>query len=417
MEDFSSGSDTHTRREQKARGHQRALILDTARLLAQEILPTRSGVSALRYLAEAARELTGARYAAIGVAKGEGHGFSELVTAGFSLEEQAAFAESLPGERGEADGVLRLLLEREEPLRLRASSEEGGETFLGVPLRRGETPLGALYLTNKADGEAFTDADEANVQALGVHATVAIHNLHALERERALVAGLLEAHEEERRAIAYDLHDGLTQYVLAAHIHLEAFEHCQSLAKTEKAAHELAQTSRFLEQAVKESRRLIQNLRSLALDDLGLLGALEALLADERSSAGWSEVSFCCNLGSERFDKTLETAVYRVAQEALTNARKHAHSPWIEVRLERESDDANGEARLCLEVKDGGCGFDSNTYRGAPSARNGIGLLSMNERTRIVGGFFDLHSAPGEGASIRALFPLPDPKEAKADDA
>jgi len=84
--------------------------LDTERLLAQEILPTRSGVSALRYLAEAARELTGARYAAIGVAKGEGHGFSELVTAGFSPEEQAGFAESLPGARGEADGVLRYLL-------------------------------------------------------------------------------------------------------------------------------------------------------------------------------------------------------------------------------------------------------------------------------------------------------------------
>lgn len=417
MEDFSSGSDTHTRRETKARGHQRALILDTARLLAQEILPTRSGVSALRYLAEAARELTGARYAAIGVAKGEGHGFSELVTAGFSPEEQAAFAESLPGERGEADGVLRLLLEREEPLRLRASPEEGGETFLGVPLRRGETPLGALYVTNKADGAAFTDADEAAVQALGVHATVAIHNLHALERERALVAGLLEAHEEERRAIAYDLHDGLTQYVLAAHIHLEAFEHCQSGGKTDKAAHELAQTSRFLQQAVKESRRLIQNLRSLALDDLGLSGALEALVAEEQENAGWSEVKFACNIGNERFDKTLETAVYRVAQEALTNARKHAASSCVKVRCEREEGDATGKARLLLEVCDDGRGFDSTTRASSFVAREGIGLLSMNERTRMLGGFFESHSALGQGASVRAVFPLPEPKEAPPDDA
>jgi GAF domain-containing protein len=225
--------------EAKAFGDERALILDTARLLAGEILPTRSGVEALRYLADAARELTGARYAAIGVAQGDGQGFSDLVTAGFSPAEQAAFAASLPGSRVEADGVLRLLLEREEPLRIQVAPEqvapeEEGETFLGVPLRRGTVALGALYVTNKAGGEAFTDADEANVQALGVHATVAIHNLHALERERALVAGLLTAHEEERRAIAYDLHDGLTQTVMAAHIHLEAFEYAQQSGKAEK---------------------------------------------------------------------------------------------------------------------------------------------------------------------------------------
>ena len=149
--------------------------------------------------------------------------------------------------------------------------------------------LGALYLTNKSNGQAFTDADEANVQALGVHATVAIHNLHALERERALVAGLLAAHEEERRAIAYDLHDGLTQYVMAAHIHLEAFEFAQQNGKTEKAARELAETSRYLHEAVLESRRLIKGLRSLALDDIGLAGALELLLNEEKEHARLGE--------------------------------------------------------------------------------------------------------------------------------
>ena len=389
--------------EVKARGHERALILDTARLLAGEILPTRSGVEALRYLAEAARELTGARYAAIGVAKGDGNGFSDLVTAGFSPEEQAAFTASLPGARAEADGVLRLLLEREEPLRLQVAPEEG-ETFLGVPLRRGDVALGALYVTNKGQGEAFSETDEANVQALGVHATVAIHNLHALERERALVAGLLEAHEEERRAIAYDLHDGLTQTVMAAHIHLEAFEYSQQLGNVEKAARELAQTSRYLQEAVVESRRLIRGLRSLALDDLGLGAAIELLLNEEKEHAGWRDVEFSCNIEGQRFDTALETAAYRIVQEALTNARKHAQTSWVKTLCARETDSETGQARLRLQISDGGRGFDAAEHMSL--ARDGIGLYSMAERTRMLHGSFDLQSVPNAGVTITVMFPI-----------
>lgn len=402
-------------REVKARGHQRALILDTARLLAGEILPTRSGVEALRYLAEAARELTGARYAAIGVARGEGEGFSELVTAGFSPEEQAGFVASLPGERTESDGVLRLLLEREEPLRLQAALKDGGETFLGVPLRRGTTALGALYVTNKGEAEPFTDADQANIQALGIHATVAIHNLLALQRERALIAGLLTAHEEERRAIAYDLHDGLTQHVMAAHIHLEALQYAQGSGKAEKAALELAETSRCLQEAVKESRRLIAGLRSLALDDLGLSGALELLLGEEKEHAGWTSAEFECNLGDARFDPMLETAVYRIAQEALINARKHAGTKWVKVSCEREKGEITGVGRLHLQVSDGGRGFDAQARALSPASREGVGLFSMRERTRMLDGVFEFHSVPGTGVRISALFPLPDKREVDVD--
>ena len=393
-------------REIKAREHQRALILDTARLLAGEILPTRSGVEALRYLTEAARELTGARYAAIGVARGEGNGFSDLVTAGFSPEEQAAFAASLPDAHADAHGILRLLLLRKEPLRFQMPPEAKGETLLGVPLRRGDVALGALYLTNKADGEAFTDADEANVQALGVHATVAIHNLHALERERTLVAGLLAAHEEERRSIAYDLHDGLAQTVMAAHIHLEAFEYSMQSGKTEKAARELAETSKYLQEAVIESRRLITGLRSLALDDLGLTGALELLLNEEKEHAGWSVVEFRCNVGGQRFDPALETAAYRIVQEALTNARKHAQTQWVKVLCERETEGATGRGRLRLQISDGGRGFDAVARKQSFASREGIGLQSMAERARMLHGSFDLQSVPDEGATVSVSFPI-----------
>ncbi len=400
----SHGEAEDDSRKIKARGHERALILDTARLLAGEILPTRSGVEALRYLAEAARELTSARYAAIGVAQADGSGFSDLVTAGFSAAEQAAFTASLPGSRAEADGVLRLLLEREEPLRLQVAPEDEGESFLGVPLRRGDVALGALYVTNKSGGKAFTATDEFNIQALGVHATVAIHNLHALERERALVAGLLAAHEEERRAIAYDLHDGLAQTVMAAHIHLEAFEYSNQSGNAEKAARELAQTSRYLQEAVIESRRLIRGLRSLALDDLGLGGAIELLLNEEKEHAAWRDVEFRCNIDEQRFDTTLETAAYRIVQEALTNARKHAQTPWVKILCARETDSESGQSRLRLQISDGGRGFDAGEHLSL--ARDGIGLYSMAERTRMLHGSFDLQSVPNAGVTITVVFPI-----------
>ncbi len=401
------GSQAELRRENNARVHARSLILDTARLLAVEILPTRSSVQALRYLAEAARELTGARYAAIGVAKSEGGGFSDLVTAGFSPAEQAAFTRSLPGESADADGILRLLLEREEPLRLKLALEEEGESFLGVPLRRGNVALGALYVTNKNHGQAFTDADEANIEALGVHATVAIHNLQALQRERALIAGLLEAHEIERRVLAYDLHDGLTQCVMAAHIHLEAFEYAQECGKTEKAALELAETSKYLQKAVVESRRMIRGLRSLTLDDLGLCAALEQLLKEEKEQAGWSEAEFKCNLRHARFDPMLETAAYRIVQEALTNARRHARARCVTVSCERQSDEESGRERLFLQVSDNGSGFDAPAHAFSLASRDGVGLFSMRERTRMLDGDFEFHSVPGEGTSLSASFPLP----------
>ena len=138
-----------------------------------------------------------------------------------------------------------MLLNRTEPLRVDVLAEHPlsvgfppnhppMDSFLGVPIRHGDTVLGSLYLTNKEGGGEFTEADEIAVQAIGAHAAVAIHHLHLLARQRALVSGLIAAQEEERRAVAYDLHDGLTQYIMASHAHLEAFRHAHETGKKKK---------------------------------------------------------------------------------------------------------------------------------------------------------------------------------------
>lgn len=386
----------------------RLLVLETARRVALDILVSRTGVEALHHIAEAARNLAQARYAAVGVARPDGQGLMEFVTVGLTPEEEARV-----GPRPKGAGVLGLLLRRTEPLRITNLSGHPDsvgfppnhppmESFLGVPIRNGEVVLGSLYLTNKEGGGPFTEADEVAVQALGAYAGIAIHNLWMLARQRALLRGLIAAQEEERRAIAYDLHDGLTQYVMAAHAHLESFRYAHQAEKRERAERELDQSVRYLKEAVIESRRLVSGLRSLALDEMGLAGALDQLLAEEKARAGWQEAEFLHNIAGLRFDSTLETTAYRVAQEALTNARKHARATRVRMLLLAENDSPMGFPQLTLEVQDWGQGF-------APEERSEdyahVGLQGMAERVSLIGGTYQLQSAPGAGTRVRAVFP------------
>lgn len=392
-----------TERKQAERAQQ---LLDAASRIAMDTLTSRSSVDALRSIADAACRLTDACYAALGIAHPDGDGLSDLITVGEVPQEEAAVHQSA--------GILGLLLNRAEPLRVSVAAQSPFAqlaaqasigSFLGVPIRSNGAALGSLYLTNKAGGGAFTEADEAALQTLGTHAAVAIHLLQMQSRQRALVSGLITAQEEERRAMAYDLHDGLTQFVMAAHAHLEASRHINELGDTEAATREMDQGIRYLEEAVAESRRLVSGLRMLALDNLGLAGALEQLLSEEKARAGWKETEFLQNVAGRRFGKPLETGVYRVAQEALTNARKHAETSRVRVLLLLGTDERTGTPRLTLEVCDWGRGFLLNQKTGGYSR---FGLPGMIERVDLLGGVCEQQSTPGLGTVIRAVFSIPD---------
>jgi signal transduction histidine kinase len=392
----------------------RALVLETANRVAVDILANRTGVEALQHIAEAARTLAGARYAALGVARPDGQGLAEFITTGLTPEEEARM-----GSRPCGKGVLGLLLTRTEPLRvddLLAHPAFAGypphhppmRTFLGVPIRRGPAVLGSLYLTDKEEGSGgFSEADVLAVQALGAHAAVAIHNLQMLYRQRALLSGLINAQEEERRAVAYELHDGLTQYVMAAHLHLELCRRARAAGKDDKVERELDESLRYLKEAVVESRRLVNGLRALALDDLGLAGAVEQLLQEEKERAGWTEADLVHNVAGRRFDKVVETAAFRVAQEALTNARKHAQGQHVRVLLLAGAHPATDAPTLTLEVRDNGVGFVPDAV--LLHSDRGFGLHSMSERVHLLGGVYDLISAPGQGTTVRAVLPALEP--------
>ena len=199
----------------------------------------------------------------------------------------------------------------------------------------------------------------------------------------------MRAQEEERRRLARDLHDEVNQALTAILLRLEA------LAQDSPPAHaqEVTELKRLVNQAMDELLNLARQLRPSALDDHGLVPAIDAQLKRFAARTG-VEVRMNAEGDAEELEEDVQTAVYRVAQEALTNAERHAGATCVEVELEVEDD------RTELRVRDDGGGFDpgraARTDSGERSA-SGLGLRGMAERARLVGGELDVRSAPGGG--------------------
>jgi len=204
--------------------------------------------------------------------------------------------------------------------------------------------------------------------------------------------------EEERRHLAHELHDGLAQMVVGVHQELQAYA-ARHRPRTDPMRAELDRILDLARRSVTEVRRVIAGLRPLALDDFGLAAALQmqmrALHAD-----GWT-VSYQETLGAERLAPAIETALYRVAQEALTNVRKHSRTTRVAVVLERN------KHNLRLTIRDWGCGFDPAQVLSGTGLGERIGLRSMHERVAHVGGRWSVQSSPEAGVLITAEIPLP----------
>ena len=203
--------------------------------------------------------------------------------------------------------------------------------------------------------------------------------------------------EEERHHIAYELHDGLAQMVTSTHQHLQAYAgHHRPRAANGRA--ELDRALDLARRSVREVRRGIAGMRPSALDDFGLATALEMHVESLRAE-GW-DLGYEHNLGDARLPAAIELVVYRVAQEALTNVRKHAQTQRAHVALEC------GAGRLRLAVRDWGRGFEPATLPGARAPGERIGLHGMRERVALLGGRWHLESSPGNGTLVVAEIPL-----------
>ncbi len=216
--------------------------------------------------------------------------------------------------------------------------------------------------------------------------------LGRIEDERRRSGRLvLRAQEEERWRVARELHDEVNQALTAILLRLEALA-CDS---PPERADEVAEIKRLANQAMEELIGLARQLRPAALDDHGLVSAVEAQLKLLGVRSG-VQTSMIARGDAGALDNDRQTAVYRIAQEAMTNAGRHSGASEVDIELAVEAD-----GRTEMRITDDGRGFDSSSPRG----EDGLGLTGMAERARLVGGELDIRSAPAAGTSITLRLP------------
>lgn len=221
-----------------------------------------------------------------------------------------------------------------------------------------------------------------------IFSLVMLENITARKRAKLL--------EEERHHVAYELHDGLAQVAVSAHQHLQAFA-SHYHPRSSQAKQELNRALDLAQRSVREARRLIAGLRPTALDDFGLTTALRLHIETLRAD-GWT-LLFEETLGPERLPSAIETTLFSIAQESLTNVRKHAQTTRARLTLGRR------DAKIRLEVQDWGRGFEPDTLLRQCSPGEHVGIRAMQERVELVGGHFLISSQPGAGTLLIAEVP------------
>jgi len=249
-----------------------------------------------------------------------------------------------------------------------------------------------------------TDSDVlARVRRIGRENERLFEELLGAERRyRGLARAVWSVQEEERRRLARELHDGLGQTLTALKNHLERLAGKAREADSRFAA-DLAGAAEMAGAAVHDTRELSRLLRPPVLDDLGLVPALRWLARTLEERAGLEvRLAVGGDLSAEgegeRLEPEVETVVFRVVQEALTNAIKHSGAHRAEVAVEADA------AAVRVTVADRGAGFDPDaTLDGAPAS--GVGLTGMRDRVELFGGRLELDAAPGRGTEVRLTVP------------
>ncbi|MHB9032813.1 MAG: sensor histidine kinase [Anaerolineae bacterium] len=214
---------------------------------------------------------------------------------------------------------------------------------------------------------------------------------------REFVEQIIQGEEQGNRRLALDLHDGLVQLMVASFQHLQAAQAWQQRDPALEQK-ELNQGLAILRQAITEARRLINELRPAGLDEFGLLQAIKLYMAQVEADTGWE---ICLTIAPEwrRLPADLETSLFRIVQEATTNARKYAQTNRLAVSLGLTVNS------FFLEINDWGCGFVPEQVEAGLSGMH-IGLVGIRERARSWGGTCIINSQPGKGTTIRIDFPI-----------
>ena len=349
----------------------------------------------LQQLVDCARELVEARYAALGIPDGAG-GFRRFLVSGMSSELVEAMG-PLPRTHGmlgamlETDGAY-LTDDIHRDARFRGwwpRAHPDMRSFLGVPIVAPEGVIGAFYLTEKETAPTFDAHDRELIELLAAHAAIAITNARLYERSREL--SILS----ERNRLALELHDVVSQKLFSLNLAAEAATTLLDRGP-EEARPQLERVRDLARDALAELRALIFGLRPAELERDGLNGVLrkEATMLQRVHGV---KVQVDADGEAPHLEPACAGEILRIVEEALHNAVRHAQADTVTVRL-------HGAGReLHIEVADDGIGFDPTD----PELRSHhLGLTSMEERARELGGRLTLAASPGNGTVVSLEVPL-----------
>ncbi len=232
--------------------------------------------------------------------------------------------------------------------------------------------------------------------------------LSAALKERAeergrLLERLISAQEEERKRVARELHDELGQSLGSTALSVELAQR-EIGHGDETASSHLAQAHDLIADATDRMYQLIHGLRPSVLDDLGLVAALRSYLKQLFDPLGIEYEIDASHIG-DRLDPIVETALFRIHQEALTNIMRHAKAEHVQLKLWR------GDGAIVAEIQDDGVGFEPDSFKDGNRGGRGYGLLGMRERAVLLGGEIEIDSRPGEGTRVEVKIPVKEPDD------
>jgi len=346
---------------------------------------------ALRRITETAADLVDARYAALGVLDESGSRLAEFITVGLDEEQTLRI-----GARPEGHGILGLLILDPKPLRLpdlHAHPDSFGfppghppmTSFLGVPIRLRGVVYGNLYLTDKADGQVFTDVDQELTVGLAAAAGLEIEN--ARLHEQARIAGLLE----ERERIARDLHDDVIQRLFATGLSLQAAARIvtepAAVERITRAVDDLDVSIRQVRSTIFELHQRWSVLHSLRADIL--------LVCNESATAlGFKPSCDIAGAIDNAVDEQTGGHILLCLREALSNVARHAHASRVAVNVVVD------DVRLTLRVSDDGVGYSPTP------GEHSSGLDNMRVRAESLGGAFSIEALPDRGTVATWTVPI-----------
>jgi PAS domain S-box-containing protein len=274
------------------------------------------------------------------------------------------------------------------PRPLLALPTHATQGYVGVPVRAKGQVLGVLSVIGEP-GRCFSEAEVSLLASIADEVGVAVENarLHEQAQELAVV--------RERERLARELHDSVTQSLYSLTLLAEAGQRLIGAGDQKRVEEYLGRLGDISQQALKEMRLLVHQLRPLVLKREGLVGAVQERLDAVEKRAGVDARLLV--EGAVTLPASVEDELYRIAQEALNNALKHAAPTAVRVTIRAE------DKRLCLVVEDNGRGFDPQSA----GSEGGLGLISIRERTQKLGGTLEIISAPGKGTTVKVDLEVP----------